>query len=100
MSIMLIVWIQYPSWSYVADLIDFGAVYYALVCPTPPPSATQEQVEIFKRVTAPSVLQKRSSIKGKTVREAQKTYRITRSDEFVETGTYLRVHVHPKRFPR
>lgn len=89
-----------PSWSYVADLIDFGAVYYALVCPTPPPSATQEQVEIFKRVTAPSVLQKRSSIKGKTVREAQKTYRITRSDEFVETGTYLRVHVHPKRFPR
>ncbi|XP_078437159.1 pseudouridine synthase family protein [Wolffia australiana] len=85
---------------YVTDLIDFGAVYYALVCPTPPPTATEEQIGIFKRVTEPSVLKKRSSIKGKTVREAQKTFRITKPDEFVEVGTYLRVHVHPKRFPR
>uniref|UniRef100_A0A1D1YKR7 RNA pseudourine synthase 6, chloroplastic n=1 Tax=Anthurium amnicola TaxID=1678845 RepID=A0A1D1YKR7_9ARAE len=85
---------------YVADLIHFGAVYYALVCPTPPPSATPEQIEIFKKVTAASVLQKRASIKGKTVREAQKTYRITHPNEFVEAGMYLRVHVHPKRFPR
>ncbi|MQL73729.1 hypothetical protein Taro_006089 [Colocasia esculenta] len=85
---------------YVSDLIHFGAVYYALVCPTPPPTATPEQIEIFKKVTAPSVLQKRASIKGKTVREAQKTFRITHPNEFVEAGTYLRVHVHPKRFPR
>ncbi|OMO76757.1 Pseudouridine synthase, RsuA/RluB/C/D/E/F [Corchorus capsularis] len=85
---------------FVADLIHFGAVYYALVCPQPPPSATPEQVKIFKEVTAPSVLSKRASIKGKTVREAQKTFRITHVDQFVEAGTYLRVHVHPKRFPR
>ncbi|KAM0937094.1 hypothetical protein DsansV1_C26g0195541 [Dioscorea sansibarensis] len=88
-----------PS-SFVADLIHFGAVHYALVCPKPPPSATPEQVRLFKEVTEPSVLQKRSSLKGKTVREAQKTYRITHVNEFVEAGTYLRVHVHPKRFPR
>ncbi|XVE87821.1 hypothetical protein DITRI_Ditri19aG0018900 [Diplodiscus trichospermus] len=82
------------------NLIHFGAVYYALVCPQPPPSATPEQIRIFKEVTAPSVLSKRASIKGKTVREAQKTFRITHVDQFVEAGTYLRVHVHPKRFPR
>ncbi|KAK9267502.1 hypothetical protein L1049_009930 [Liquidambar formosana] len=85
---------------FVADLIHFGAVYYALVCPEPPQSATPEQIRIFKEVTAPSVLKKRSSIKGKTVREAQKTFRIAHVNEFVEAGTYLRVHVHPKRFPR
>ena len=70
------------------------------MCPQPPPSATLEQITIFKEVTAPSVLSKRASIKGKTVREAQKTFRITHVDQFVEAGTYLRVHVHPKRFPR
>lgn len=75
-------------------------MHYALVCPKPPPSATPEQVRLFKEVTEPSVLQKRSSLRGKTVREAQKTYRITHVNEFVEAGTYLRVHVHPKRFPR
>lgn len=85
---------------FVADLIHFGAVFYALVCPDPPPTATPEQIIAFKKFTDPSLLRKRSSIKGKTTREAQKTFRITRTDEFVETGTYLRVHVHPKRFPR
>ncbi|KAL3519499.1 hypothetical protein ACH5RR_017648 [Cinchona calisaya] len=85
---------------FVADLIHFGAVYYALVCPKPPPSATPEQIKTYKEATAPSVLKNRASIKRKTVREAQKTFRITRADEFVEAGTYLRVHVHPKRFPR
>ncbi|XP_021887366.1 RNA pseudouridine synthase 6, chloroplastic isoform X2 [Carica papaya] len=85
---------------FVADLIHFGAVYYALVCPQPPPTATPEQIRIFKEVTSPEVLSTRASIKGKTVREAQKTFRITHVDEYVEAGTYLRVHVHPKRFPR
>ncbi|XP_062161435.1 RNA pseudouridine synthase 6, chloroplastic [Alnus glutinosa] len=85
---------------FVADLIHFGAVYYALVCPQPPPSATPEQIRTFEEVTAPSVLRKRASIRGKTVREAQKTFRVTRVDQFIEAGTYLRVHVHPKRFPR
>ncbi|CAL9109975.1 unnamed protein product [Musa acuminata var. zebrina] len=85
---------------FVADLIRFGAVHYALVCPKPPPTATPEQIQIYKEVTEPSVLQKRSSIKGKTVREAQKTFRVADANQFVEAGTYLRVHVHPKRFPR
>ncbi|XP_021597322.1 RNA pseudouridine synthase 6, chloroplastic isoform X2 [Manihot esculenta] len=85
---------------FVADLIHFGAVHYALVCPQPPPTATPEQVSLFKKFTAPSVLKKRASIKGKTVREAQKTFRITHVDQFLEAGSYLRVHVHPKRFPR
>lgn len=87
-------------WRFVADLIHFGAVYYALVCPKPPLTATPEQMRVFKEVTDPSVLSKRASIKGKTVREAQKTFRITHVDQIVEAGTYLRVHVHPKRFPR
>ena len=85
---------------FVADLIHFGAVYYALVCPKPPPTATPKEIELYKQYTDPAVLSKRVSIKGKTVREAQKTFRITSSDEFVETGTYLRVYLHPKRFPR
>ncbi|XP_057463376.1 RNA pseudouridine synthase 6, chloroplastic isoform X2 [Actinidia eriantha] len=85
---------------YVADLIHFGAVYYALVCPEPPLTATPEELRIYKEATAPSVLRNRPSIKGKTFREAQKTFRITHVTKFVEPGTYLRVHVHPKRFPR
>ncbi|XP_024984702.1 RNA pseudouridine synthase 6, chloroplastic-like [Cynara cardunculus var. scolymus] len=85
---------------YVADLIHFGAVFYALVCPQPPSTATPEEIKLYKEVTDPSVLRKRSSIKGKTLREAQKTFRIAHIDEFVEAGTYVRVHVRPKRFPR
>lgn len=92
--------ISVKLWIFLRYLIHFGAVYYALVCPKPPPSATEEQIRIFKEFTAPSVLRKRVSIKGKTIREAQKTFRITHVDQFVEAGTYLRVHVHPKRFPR
>ncbi|CAK9187777.1 unnamed protein product [Ilex paraguariensis] len=87
-------------WIFLLYLIHFGAVHYALVCPEPPPSATPEQIRVYKAVTAPSVLHMRRSIKGKTFREAQKTFRITWIDEFVERGMYLRVHVHPKRFPR
>ncbi|XP_062189694.1 RNA pseudouridine synthase 6, chloroplastic-like isoform X1 [Phragmites australis] len=85
---------------YVADLIKFGAVYYALVAPQPPPYAAPEHVRIFREVTEPSVLRRRASIKGKTVREAQKTFRVTDPNQHLEAGTYLRVHVHPKRFPR
>ncbi|XP_061347923.1 RNA pseudouridine synthase 6, chloroplastic isoform X2 [Gastrolobium bilobum] len=85
---------------FVADLIQFGAVFYALVCPQPPPNATEEQIRIFKEVTEPSVVRKRASVKGKTIREAQKAFRVTHVDQLVEPGTYLRVHVHPKRFPR
>ncbi|XP_052163341.1 RNA pseudouridine synthase 6, chloroplastic [Oryza glaberrima] len=84
----------------VADLIKFGAVYYALVAPQPPPHAAPEHVRIFREVTEPSVLCRRKSIKGKTVREAQKTFRVTDPNQRLEAGTYLRVHVHPKRFPR
>ncbi|KAI9124316.1 hypothetical protein K1719_005616 [Acacia pycnantha] len=50
--------------SFVAELIRFGAVYYALVSPQPPSIAPQEQIRIFKEETEPSVLRKRSSIKG------------------------------------
>lgn len=75
-------------------------MFYALVCPKPPSTATPEEIKLFKQVTDPLVLKKRHSIKGKTLREAQKTFRITHIDEFVEAGTYLRVHVRPKRFPR
>ncbi|XP_057536739.1 RNA pseudouridine synthase 6, chloroplastic isoform X2 [Amaranthus tricolor] len=86
--------------SYVADLIRFGAVYYALICPDPPPTATPEQVQLYNLFTSPKLLKKRRSIKGKTFREAQKTFRVTDPDMCFEAGTYLRVHVHPKRFPR
>ncbi|WCJ20254.1 hypothetical protein M5689_002501 [Euphorbia peplus] len=85
---------------FVADLIHFGAVHYALVCPQPPPTATPEEFRLFEEVTAPEVLKNRASIKGKTKREAQKTFRVTHADQFLEPGMYLRVHVHPKRFPR
>ncbi|KAK9068920.1 hypothetical protein SSX86_013036 [Deinandra increscens subsp. villosa] len=85
---------------YVADLIHFGAVHYALVCPKPPLTATSEEIKLYKEFTKPAVLRKRPSIKGKTIREAQNTFRVTQSDQLVEAGTYVRVHVRPKRFPR
>ncbi|CAN0852378.1 RNA pseudouridine synthase 6, chloroplastic [Linum grandiflorum] len=85
---------------FVTDLIEFGAVHCALVCPKPPPTATPEEMRLYEEVTAPSVLKERAAIKGKTVREAQKTFRVTRGSKYVEAGMYLRVHVHPKRSPR
>lgn len=85
---------------YVADLIRFGAVFYAFVCPDPPASATPEQIRLYEQFTSPEFLKQRRSAKGKTFREAQKTFRVTQVDEHFEVGTYLRVHVHPKRFPR
>ncbi|GLJ26201.1 hypothetical protein SUGI_0502760 [Cryptomeria japonica] len=85
---------------YVADLIHFGAVHCALVCPKPPSTASAQQIRLFKQVTAPTILKKRPSLKGKTIREAQNTFRITSPNEYIEAGSYLRVHVHPKRFPR
>lgn len=88
------------SWRYVADLIHFGAVYYALVQPEPPTTASQEQIQLYEKFTSPCFLKQRQSLKGKTIREAQKTFRITHVDEYVEVGTYLRVYVHPRRFPR
>ncbi|KAJ0829074.1 hypothetical protein HanLR1_Chr00c0042g0698651 [Helianthus annuus] len=57
-------------------------------------------MKLYHEVTDPSVLKMRPSIKGKTIREAQNTFRITHVDQFVEAGTYVRVHVRPKRFPR
>ncbi|GAB4826617.1 hypothetical protein Ancab_033511 [Ancistrocladus abbreviatus] len=85
---------------YVADLIRIGAVYYALVPPKPPPTATLEQIRLYEQFTAPEFLKERHSMKRKTLREAQKTFRITHVDAYVEPGTYLRVYVHPRRFPR
>ncbi|WCJ20252.1 hypothetical protein M5689_002499 [Euphorbia peplus] len=85
---------------FVADLIHFGAVHYALVSPKPPPTATPEQIRLFEEATSPLVLKKRASLKGKTIQEAQKTYRVTHADQFLEPGMYLRVYVHPRRFPR
>ncbi|CAN6546664.1 unnamed protein product [Malus baccata var. baccata] len=41
---------------FVADLIHFGTVFYALVCPWPPPTANPEHMRVYKEVTAPSVL--------------------------------------------
>jgi len=75
-------------------------VFYALVCPDPPTTATPEQIRLYEQFTSPELLKQRRSIKGKTYREAQKTFRVTQVDEQFEVGTYLRVHVHPKRFPR
>ncbi|XP_062187753.1 RNA pseudouridine synthase 6, chloroplastic-like isoform X2 [Phragmites australis] len=86
--------------AFLLYLIKFGAVYYALVAPQPPPYASPEHFRLFREVTEPSVLRRRASIKGKTVREAQKTFRVTDPNQRLEAGTYLRVHVHPKRFPR
>jgi hypothetical protein len=87
---------------YVADLIRFGAVFYALECPTPPLSASPEQLELYNRVLKlrASGKKERLSLKGKTLKEAQKANRVTSPSEYIESGTYLRVHVHPKRSPR
>uniref|UniRef100_A0A7I4DQ79 Pseudouridine synthase RsuA/RluA-like domain-containing protein n=1 Tax=Physcomitrium patens TaxID=3218 RepID=A0A7I4DQ79_PHYPA len=83
-------------------LISFGAVFYALECPTPPPHASPEQLELYNRQVKLRASRKkeRLSLKGKTLKEAQKTFRIASPSEYIESGTYLRVHVHPKRGPR
>ncbi|KAI5074552.1 hypothetical protein GOP47_0010513 [Adiantum capillus-veneris] len=89
-----------PS-KYVEQLVDFGAIYHAVVCPPPPEgSLTPLQWQLYKKAVALSHDKKRPSLKGKTIAEAQKTSRITSIYEGIEAGSYLRVHVHLKRFPR
>ncbi|KAG6543561.1 hypothetical protein Mapa_015055 [Marchantia paleacea] len=85
---------------YVEDLVEFGAVHYALLCPSPPPTATTEQLEVYKQFSFLQDHNARPSCKGKTAREAQKTYRVISKNLYLEAGSYIRVHVHPKRFPR
>ncbi|KAG6546097.1 hypothetical protein Mapa_012503 [Marchantia paleacea] len=87
--------------TYVEDLIDFGAVHYALVWPTPPATVCPEQLELYKKF-APLHWDpvKRPSLRRKTIKEAQKTYRVTTRYLELEAGSYLRVHAHPKRSPR
>ncbi|KAL3680192.1 hypothetical protein R1sor_023148 [Riccia sorocarpa] len=85
---------------YAEDLVEFGAVHYALLCPSPPPTATTEQLEVYKQIAFLQDPKARPSCKGKTHREAQKTYRVISKDLYLEAGSYLRIHVHPKRFPR
>ncbi|PWA66393.1 pseudouridine synthase family protein [Artemisia annua] len=41
-----------------------------LVCPTPPSTATPEEMKLYQEVTDPLVLKKRPSVKGITVRYA------------------------------
>jgi hypothetical protein len=89
-----------PTPRCVEDLVDFGAIHYALLCPAPPPTSTPEQFELYKQFSLLQDHSKRPSLKGKTVREAQKTYRVSSKDQELEAGTYMRVHVHPKRSPR
>ncbi|KAL2613481.1 hypothetical protein R1flu_025173 [Riccia fluitans] len=87
--------------TYVEDLIDFGAVHYALLWPTPPADTRPEQFELYKQL-APLYQDpvKRPYLKRKTIKEAQKTFRVTTRYLELDAGSYLRVHVHPKRFPR
>ncbi|MCO5551778.1 hypothetical protein L7F22_005280 [Adiantum nelumboides] len=86
---------------YVEELVDFGAIYHALVCPPPPEgSLSPLQWQLYKKAVALSHNKKRPCLKGKTIAEAQKTFRITNINHGIEAGSYLRVHVHLKRFPR
>lgn len=71
----------------MADLIRFGAVYYALVHPEPPSTASSEQLQAYEKFTSPRLLKERQSLKRKTIREAQRTIRIMHADEIVEVGT-------------
>ncbi|XP_024522388.1 RNA pseudouridine synthase 6, chloroplastic isoform X2 [Selaginella moellendorffii] len=81
---------------YVNDLIEFGAVYHALRCSEPPETAPKEHMEFYKRALAMDL----PRVKGMSVQESQKARRIVSKHEEVEAGSYMRVHVHPRRFPR
>ncbi|KAH7434755.1 hypothetical protein KP509_06G033200 [Ceratopteris richardii] len=86
---------------YVEELVHFGGVYHALVCPPPPEgSLSPLQWQLYKKAVALSHDRKRPCLKGKTIAEAQKTFRLMSTYEGIEAGSYLRVHVHIKRFPR
>ena len=62
---------------YASQLIDFGAVYYAN---SPPP-----------RIAA--------GLKGSGYPRAARPKRLASRDAPLGEGGYVRVHVHPKRFP-
>eukprot|EP00250_Pteridium_aquilinum_P010241 c19237_g1_i1 orf=375-1811(-) len=86
---------------YVEELVHFGAIYSAIVCPPPPKgSLTPVQWELYKKAVVLSHNKKRPSLKGISITEAQKTFRVASIHEGVEAGSYLRVHAHIKRFPR
>ncbi|EFJ05993.1 hypothetical protein SELMODRAFT_136149, partial [Selaginella moellendorffii] len=87
--------LKLPS-EYVADLMSFGAVHHALRCPKPPLNLTPQQVQLFKKASPKKwpVLDRVSLV------EARKPERVTDPNHYAEPGSYIRVHVHPKRFPR
>uniref|UniRef100_A0A7N2R5K2 Pentatricopeptide repeat-containing protein n=1 Tax=Quercus lobata TaxID=97700 RepID=A0A7N2R5K2_QUELO len=55
----------------VLDLIRLGAIFYAIICPKPPPCATSEQIRIFEEVIATLVLRNRASIRGNSMRSTE-----------------------------
>lgn len=85
--------LELPEW-FVKELIRFGAVYSCPVHPLPPDSMspTLEQLERLKRI-------RRESMKtfGRHANH-QQPRRLT-SDCVITQNSYVRVHVHPKRFP-
>lgn len=82
-----------PSW-FIKELIRFGAVYSCPVHPLPPRSTspTVQQLNEVNKI-------RRESIK-KFGRNAihQQPKRLT-TDCILPENSYVRVHVHPKRFP-
>ncbi|KAF3969684.1 hypothetical protein CMV_006545 [Castanea mollissima] len=57
--------------SRIVGLIQLGAIFYAIVCPKPPPCATSEQIRIIEEVTATLVLRNRASIRGNNMRSTE-----------------------------
>jgi len=92
---------------FVIDLMVFGAVYCSEIAPAPPEHLTvKSDAETGSDTSAPrgtSVGKKRKQ--GQSEREFQELLKKTRpvrmlQDAQVPTGSYLRVHVNPKRFPQ
>ncbi|KAK3244469.1 hypothetical protein CYMTET_45918, partial [Cymbomonas tetramitiformis] len=90
------------SHEYATQLMHFGAVYFCPQCPPLPPHLAhlQPSTPSFEKLNPEDDAELRTVFKKKTPQNKKiKPERIL-EDREVKPGAYLRVHVHPKRFPR
>lgn len=79
---------------FVHALLHFGAVYYCPVHPPPPrglPDANAQRVHAIRSASLAHL--------GRTPHPGEQVPRRMVADCIVEPWSYVRVHLHPKRFP-
>ncbi|GAQ80342.1 hypothetical protein KFL_000520130 [Klebsormidium nitens] len=86
--------------SFAEDLIKFGAVHYAPLLPPPPPNSRPSVHSQWSESTAKASDEFGLHPSSQALKLMMRVGRLQDPFRLLRQGGYLRVHVHPKRFPR